>query len=552
MKTAFHALVLILGFAGGIQVAAQDSLNDRLATASWEGDVARIQTLVSNGASINAHLARCICPGRKGDPTGDTPLMLAAENGQAEAVKLLLKLGADLEAGDDVHQTPLMSAAKRGKTDTVRLLLNRGAKVDARGMLGRTALMWAALNDNAETARVLLDAGANVNSTPNPNQDTILAGAAYRNNFQLVRLLLDRGAKLDPGPGLMTALGAAAWGNNPQMLELILGRGAPLETHGQEGRTALEFAAINDSPVTLRMLLAKGANPEARSDDGETALLVAAGLGSTEGMRLLLERGVNIEARMSSGAAGRGDASALWLAARNHGSGKVRLLLDAGADVNAKSSDGRTPLIAAACSAAESTESMAAKQLIVRWLIARGANATATANNGDSALTCKYHTIPETLSAAIAQAQQVRAQVVELLGKPAAERFAGLQPLAAQYSDEPYLRDLLIKAATELPQLPPIPEEARTLMRTANEQIRQAASPSALDVPIASLLKALKIAPWWGSAYFNLARAEEMQGKYETAILSLKRYLSLKPTDASEVRALLAKIDAEEDAAERQ
>lgn len=121
--------------------------------------------------------------------------------------------------------------------------------------------------------------------------------------------------------------------------------------------------------------------------------------------------------------------------------------------------------------------------------------------------------------AAIAKAQQLRAQVVELLGKSAAERFDGLRPLAVQYSDVPYLRDLLLQAA--------------------------------LAAPITALLKALKIAPWWGSAYFNLARAEEMQGKYEAAILNLKRYLSLKPADAGEVRALLAKIDAEEYAAER-
>jgi ankyrin repeat protein len=460
-------------------------------------------------------------------------------------------LGSDLEAGDDVHQTALMSAARRRKTEMVRLLLSRGAKVDARGMMGRTALIWAALEDDTETVRILLEAGANVNAIPNRNHYTALSGAAFGGNLQLARLLLDRGARLDPGSGQMTALGAAAWGNNPGMVQLLLERGAAPETHGETGRTALHFAAINDSPVTLRMLLAKGANPEARSDDGETALLVAASLGSTEGIRLLLERGVNVEARMSGDAAGRGGASALWLAARNHDSGKVRQLLDAGADVNAKSSDGRTPLMAAACSAAESAASMKAKQIIVRWLIVRGANATAAAKNGDSALTCNYHANPETLPAAIEQAQQLRAQVVGLLGKLASERFDGLRSLAVQYSDEPYLRDLLLQAAVELPQLPPIPEEARTLMREANEQIRQAAAPSALNAPIAALLQALKIAPWWGSAYFNLARAEEMQGKYEAAILSLKRYLSLKPADAGEVRALLAKIDAEEAAAER-
>jgi ankyrin repeat protein len=547
MKTFVNALALFLTLAPGTVSAAQANLNQSLATASWEGDIERIRMLVKNGADVNVRLSQCdVCPGRTGTHGGDMPLVLAAQNGKTEAVKLLLKLGANIESADDARMTPLMAAAAAGQTETVRLLIGKGAKVDAGGMMGRTALMWAALNDHTDTARALLDGGADVNSIPSPGQDTALVGAAYRGNLQLVRLLLDRGGKLDPGPGRMTALGASAWGNNPAMLELILEHGAPLETHGQGGRTALEFAAIDDAPVALRLLLAKGADPEARSDDGETALLVAAALGSTEGTRLLLEHGANVEARMNDG------RSALWLAALNHRSGKVRLLLDAGADASAKSNDGRTPLIAAACSAAQSDEAMAAKQLIVRWLIARGADAAATDNKGDSALTCKYHLNPATLPAAIAQAVDLRAQIVAMEAKPAAERFDGLRSLAAQYSDEPYLRDLLLKAALELPQLPPIPEEARALMHTANEQIRQAASPSALDAPIASLFTALKIAPWWGNAYFNLARAQEMQGKYEAAILSLNRYLSLKPNDASEVRALLAKIDREEAAADQQ
>jgi tetratricopeptide (TPR) repeat protein len=53
------------------------------------------------------------------------------------------------------------------------------------------------------------------------------------------------------------------------------------------------------------------------------------------------------------------------------------------------------------------------------------------------------------------------------------------------------------------------------------------------------LRKAIEVAPWWGSAYYNLARALEMRGQHDDAIEQIKYCLELNPPDgdAREARA---------------
>ena len=56
--------------------------------------------------------------------------MGAKEN--LEAVKLLLELGADVNAVDGDGRTALHGAAHKGRNDVVQLLVDHGAKLDAR------------------------------------------------------------------------------------------------------------------------------------------------------------------------------------------------------------------------------------------------------------------------------------------------------------------------------------------------------------------------------------------------------------------------------------
>jgi ankyrin repeat protein len=108
-------------------------------------------------------------------PDEQGALVDAAENGQTDAVALMLDLGFPLETQDGDHgSTPLHAAAYAGSANTVQLLLDRGADVEARDPTwNSTPLDWATVGsgerpttnptpDWTETVRILLDAGASI------------------------------------------------------------------------------------------------------------------------------------------------------------------------------------------------------------------------------------------------------------------------------------------------------------------------------------------------------------------------------------------------------
>ncbi|TVQ84582.1 MAG: ankyrin repeat domain-containing protein [Micavibrio sp.] len=70
----------------------------------------------------------------------DTLLHSAAFTGNFEAVKLLVELGADINALGDMHYTPLHYAALQGHNDIYDYLLSHGASTELVSQFGTTPL----------------------------------------------------------------------------------------------------------------------------------------------------------------------------------------------------------------------------------------------------------------------------------------------------------------------------------------------------------------------------------------------------------------------------
>jgi ankyrin repeat protein len=109
----------------------------------------------------------------------DEALVWAAKSGRVEALRLLVDLGADVNA-DPYRGTPLTWAAVNGRVDAVRALIALGAGVDRRGTFGGPdhgegvpAINVAAQAGRTEAVQVLLDAGADPTI-----RDAIHGGAA--------------------------------------------------------------------------------------------------------------------------------------------------------------------------------------------------------------------------------------------------------------------------------------------------------------------------------------------------------------------------------------
>lgn len=86
-----------------------------------------------------------------------TPLMKAALNGHAEAVKRLILAGADVNQKDKGGYTSLMLAASNNHPDVIDLLLGAGADIDRVEITkGWTALIWAAKRGHRAAVERLL------------------------------------------------------------------------------------------------------------------------------------------------------------------------------------------------------------------------------------------------------------------------------------------------------------------------------------------------------------------------------------------------------------
>jgi len=129
-----------------------------LLAAIKAGDLNRVEKLVHEGASVNERAPTV------GSPDDDyTPLGLAAREGRADIVRVLLAAGADPRRVIGLMRgTPVHEAAYFGHADALRAMTERVApELDAQGPYnGLTALHDAVWHGHGEAARALVDAGA--------------------------------------------------------------------------------------------------------------------------------------------------------------------------------------------------------------------------------------------------------------------------------------------------------------------------------------------------------------------------------------------------------
>src|SRR5262245_50072468 len=179
---------LIIGVMCIAAIVAAAPSDSAVADASMKGNKEAVRALLKQGADVNAAM-----------PDGMTALHWAAVRGDAELAEMLLYAGASTKAVTRIGAyTPLHVASREGNANVAKLLLEKGAEVDARTSNSAvTALHLAAASGNLELARVLIDYKADVNAREAEWGQTPLVFAAAQNRVDVIKLLLQRGA--DPG-----------------------------------------------------------------------------------------------------------------------------------------------------------------------------------------------------------------------------------------------------------------------------------------------------------------------------------------------------------------
>jgi ankyrin repeat protein len=230
-------------------------------SAAESGSSTLIKLLLQHGANPNIA------------PDGWFPLTMAAECGNDGMVKVLLECGVDIDAQNEEGGTPLHMAMKGNHPETIMVLIEAGANVSA-DKSGLQPLHMVPRGDkSAEIIDALLAKGADISAVDHDGS-TILQSSAEASNFDVVRLLLERGAN----PTLSTdrTLLLASRNGQEWIVERLLNSGCDLELTDSDGCTPLLVAAQFGSLEVVRMLLVKGANIKATNKSGCGPALLAA------------------------------------------------------------------------------------------------------------------------------------------------------------------------------------------------------------------------------------------------------------------------------------
>ncbi|XP_017311813.1 kinase D-interacting substrate of 220 kDa B isoform X1 [Ictalurus punctatus] len=378
-------------------------------TTSIKMTTIAIQNLFSyveeeNLAAIKAHLDKFKEVDGRSD-NGQTPLMLAAEQGSLEIVQELIRRGANVNLDDVDCWSALISAAKEGHVDVVKELLENSAYIEHRDMGGWTALMWAAYKGRVEVAEVLLENGANPNTTGQQYSVYPIIWAAGRGHAEIVKILLKQGAKVNCSDkyGTTPLIWAARKGHYDCVMHL-LENGADVDQEGANSMTALIVAVKGGYTEVVKELLKRNPNVNMTDKDGNTALMIAAKEGYTEIVQDLLDAGtyVNIPDRSGDtvliGAVrgghveivrallhkyadidirGQDNKTALYWAVEKGNATMVRDILQCNPDTETTTKDSETPLIKA--TKMRNIE-------IVELLLDKGAKVSAVDKKGDTPL----------------------------------------------------------------------------------------------------------------------------------------------------------------------
>lgn len=183
-----RTLLSATGMAWLPAVATERPVDLALRAAAERGDLAVFESLIQQGADVNAR-----------DSQQDSAFLIAARNGHARLVRVALAAGADIKALNRYGSTAVMGPAYRGHVETVRALLATSIDIHHVNNLGWTALLEAIVlgtdgSAHREIVRLLIERGSNVNARDRDGKSALQL-AEQKGQADVVRMLLAAGAR---------------------------------------------------------------------------------------------------------------------------------------------------------------------------------------------------------------------------------------------------------------------------------------------------------------------------------------------------------------------
>ena len=221
-----------------------------LLRAVKRGRIELMTPLMTGGANLNLS-----------NRVGETPLAIAVTAKTSEAVELLLEGGANPNLRDSEGWSLLTYAARSGNTEAIELLLKAGAAADVPTKAGITPLEVVLKDRNHAAMRLLIAAGADVNQRASEGQTPLLMRALDREDLVAFELLLEMGADPDlPDKKGRTPLMHATKKGFTDTVRLLITKGVKLEPAPGVRTSALLEATLRGHREIIEILVRAGAD----------------------------------------------------------------------------------------------------------------------------------------------------------------------------------------------------------------------------------------------------------------------------------------------------
>ena len=206
-----------------------------------------------------------------------TSACLAAVQGHAEILELLIVSKADINLKGSDGYAPIHLAAQEGHLKILSILLKHSVKLNEATFRGTAACIASAQN-RIEALRLLIEAGANLTVFPPSGCCSPLHVAAIHGVIGPMQILLEEKDKINLDLRVLdgaTPTYLAAQENQLEMLRLLTKAGACVNLARENGLSPLHMVAYKGNLEAVQILLDCKADINHRSRQGETALDIA-------------------------------------------------------------------------------------------------------------------------------------------------------------------------------------------------------------------------------------------------------------------------------------
>ncbi|RDD42063.1 Transient receptor potential cation channel subfamily A member 1 [Trichoplax sp. H2] len=275
------------------------------------------------------------------DALENTPLHLAVQNGNYDAVQLCLNYGANPNSQRYNQATPLHLAAQFGHLDIAKLLVQKKARLNVIDRDRRTPMHKCALTNKLDIIKFLVEKKANID-IKDAERFTPFMCACWMGNLEIAKYLVEQDCIIDSADSSnRLCIHWAVKGHHSELLYYLLTIGCSqlIDRTDWKNQTPLHYSASRGDIEIVQILLEYEASLTSRDDEEKMPLHLAVENGHHLVAVTLIDAlpGV-INCRDEGG------RTPLHLAAMHGHLYTVKELIERGADINSKDDRSWTPL----------------------------------------------------------------------------------------------------------------------------------------------------------------------------------------------------------------